>query len=92
MKKLSFAILSALILAAIVSCGGPKVSQAECEPVVNDLFKNLTEGKSAEEIEKLNSLRPSLSPMLLKECMSGKYELSCLKSAKDIQALAVCKK
>ncbi|EPG72523.1 hypothetical protein LEP1GSC058_1050 [Leptospira fainei serovar Hurstbridge str. BUT 6] len=59
---------------------------------MNDLFKNLTEGKSTEEIEKLNSLRPSLAPMLLKECMSGKYELSCLKSAKDIQALAVCKK
>ncbi|PJZ70692.1 TIGR04454 family lipoprotein [Leptospira perolatii] len=92
MKKLSFAILPALALFVMVSCGGAKVSQAECEPVVNDLFQNLTQGKSPEETEKLNSLKPSLAPMLLKECMSGKYDLSCLKSAKDIQALAVCKK
>ncbi|TGK03901.1 TIGR04454 family lipoprotein [Leptospira semungkisensis] len=92
MKKTFFSILAIFLLAGIISCGGAKVSQAECEPVVGDLLKNITAAQTPEQAAKFQVMQAQVSAQLLKECMTGKYDLTCLRSAKTIAALQTCKK
>ncbi|EIE01144.1 MULTISPECIES: TIGR04454 family lipoprotein [Leptospira] len=92
MKNTFFSILTILIFAGLISCGGAKVSQAECDPVVNELISNLAVGQTPEQAEKLKAMQGQISAHLLKECMTGKYDLTCLKSSKTLAALATCKK
>ncbi|EPG65819.1 TIGR04454 family lipoprotein [Leptospira wolffii] len=92
MKKTYSLILAILLLSLAISCGGAKVSQAECEPVVGDLIKNLTATQTPDQLEKFQAVQAQMTTQLLKECMTGKYDLTCLRSAKTITALGTCKK
>ncbi len=92
MKKMYSSILSILLFALLISCGGAKVSQAECEPVIGDLLKNLSAAQTPEQLEKFQVVQAQISSQLLKECMTGKYDLTCLRSAKTLTALGTCKK
>lgn len=92
MKKAYFSILSSMLFALLISCGGAKVSQAECEPVVSDMLKNLYSAQTPEQSEKFRAVQAQISTQLTKECMTGKYDLTCLRSAKNLTALGTCKK
>lgn len=92
MKKL---LLIAMLLAtsiAFSNCGKPAVSAAECEPVVNQMFENLSKELKPEEAEKVKAMEATLKAGVVKECTSGKYNLDCLKAATNIAALQTCKK
>lgn len=91
MKK--FTIISLLAAAILFSanCKTEKVSKAECEPVVNQMFENLTKSVTPEEAEKITALKGQLITGVIKECTSGKYSLECLKNATNIAALQTCK-
>ncbi|HNI99860.1 MAG TPA: TIGR04454 family lipoprotein, partial [Leptospiraceae bacterium] len=90
MRKTAYLLI--LLAALVANCGGGKsISPAECTPVVESMienFKKLNPDK-AEEFEK-NKLM--IVPALQKECESGKFDLTCLKNAKDPIAIQSCKK
>ena len=86
MKKICFICFICFIL----SCSQNKVSAEECESVVEELSKNLLDNLSEEEKTKWNTLKSNMIPVLEKECRSGKYELSCLRNAKDPLSLRSC--
>ena len=77
-------------LALFSNCSQNKYSPAECEPVVQQLVDNLSKDLSEKEQSKLNALKSNMMPVLEKECMSGKYELECLKAAKNPLAIQAC--
>lgn len=85
--------LSALtVLSLTVMCGGPKHSAEECAPIVEEMLTNLTAGQKADDTANIATMKATLVPVLQKECMSGKFDLTCLKSAKSIPAIQACKK
>lgn len=88
MKKILVLAAFAAILFT-VTCKDTSVSEAECTPVVQAMFENFSKLAPEGDIDKAKMV---LIPMLQKECQSGKYELSCLSSAKSIQELQLCKK
>ena len=92
MKKIL--VIAMLLVTSILfsNCAKDAVSAAECEPVVNQMFTNLSKELTPEEAERVKAMEGSLKPGVLKECTSGKYNLDCLKSATNIAALQTCKK
>ncbi|HMV81258.1 MAG TPA: TIGR04454 family lipoprotein [Leptospiraceae bacterium] len=66
-------------------------SKAECAPVVESIIENfkIVNPDKAEEIENQKSM---IVPALQSECESGKYDLICMKNAKDPIAIQSCKK
>lgn len=94
MKNFLF-LIAAMALALAMNCKGSSVSSAECEPIVNKLFENVSKElakEKPEEAEKISMLKATLLPTIQKECMSGKYNLDCLGKANNIAALQACKK
>ncbi|TGK32571.1 TIGR04454 family lipoprotein [Leptospira gomenensis] len=93
MKKVLMISLSvAAVLSMTVMCGGPKHTAEECAPIVEEMLTNLTAGQKAEDTANIATMKATLVPVLQKECMSGKFDLTCLKSAKSIPAIQACKK
>jgi len=92
MKKMIYTAMLLSLIAGMGNCKGNQYSSAECEPVINQMLVNFTKDLQPEEVDKLATLKSQLLPMLQKECMSGKYELECLKNATNIASLQVCKK
>ncbi|MBE7413597.1 MAG: TIGR04454 family lipoprotein [Leptospiraceae bacterium] len=91
MKKILFLIV-VVGFVLTMNCKGSSVSSAECEPIVNKLFENLSKELKPEEAEKVSMMKATLLPTIQKECMSGKYDLDCLSKATNIAALQACKK
>ncbi|ASV13557.1 MULTISPECIES: TIGR04454 family lipoprotein [Leptospira] len=93
MKKVLMISLGALtVLSLTVACPGSKHSAEECSPIVDEMLTNLTAGQKPEDAANIATMKATLVPVLQKECMSGKFDLTCLKSAKSIPAIQACKK
>ncbi|EMM71538.1 putative lipoprotein [Leptospira weilii str. 2006001855] len=93
MKKALMIFLGALtVLSLTVACPGSKYSAEECAPIVDEMLTNLTAGQKPEDAASIATMKATLVPVLQKECMSGKFDLTCLKSAKSIPAIQACKK
>ena len=88
MKK-SILLIAILPLLTFGNCKDNSVSEAECTPVVNTMFENFKAAVPGDEIEKN---KPMIVLTLQKECQSGKFNLDCLKTAKTITDLQLCKK
>jgi small lipoprotein (TIGR04454 family) len=90
MNKITLLLLL-LAAFAVGNCKDKSISAAECTPVVEAMFENFKKmaPDSAEEADKKKMM---LLPVLQKECESGKFDLACLKVAKDMMALQTCKK
>lgn len=74
-----------------INCNKDKVSAAECEPIVNNLMDKVKAEISAEQMAQFEAMKMTLQPTVQKECMSGKYNLDCLKNAANIAAIQTCK-
>lgn len=63
----------------------------DCDKIMNTVYENMKKEnpENAEEIEKK---RDMIFPSLMRECQSGKYNLSCLINAKNIVEISECKK
>jgi len=81
-----------LAIAAFANCKGNQYSKKECEPIVNQMIENFSRNLKPEEAEKLSALKVQLIPTLQKECMSGKYDLECLKQSTNVMGIQTCKK
>ncbi|MCE9500993.1 MAG: TIGR04454 family lipoprotein [Leptospira sp.] len=92
MRILILNLAAAMILALAINCKGSSVSSAECEPVVNKLFENLSKELKPEEVDKISMLKATMMAGIQKECMSGKYNLDCLAKATNLAASQNCKK
>ncbi|MDX1961134.1 MAG: TIGR04454 family lipoprotein [Leptospiraceae bacterium] len=91
MKNLTLLLILSLCF-AFSSCKDNSVSSAECTPVVEAMFENLKKMAPADAQEQVDQKKAMLIPVLQKECEKGVYDLNCLKNAKDIASLQLCKK
>ncbi|MCB1178841.1 MAG: TIGR04454 family lipoprotein [Leptospiraceae bacterium] len=90
MKHLSLSILLLLAI-TVFNCKDQSVSSAECTPVVQSMLGNFGDMNPNATDEEKEKAKVMLTPVLQKECESGKYKLECLKSAKSIAELQNCK-
>jgi small lipoprotein (TIGR04454 family) len=92
MKKILPILLLTLIQFTFVNCNKEAVSAAECEPVISKMFENLTKSLKPEEQDKIKAMEATLKAGVVKECTTGKYDLTCMAAATSITALQTCKK
>lgn len=91
MKQITISLILLLSI-SLANCKDTSVSAAECTPIVQTMLTNFGDvnpGATPEEKEKAKTI---LTPVIQKECESGKYNLECLKNAKSIAELQGCKK
>ncbi len=91
MKKLTILAI-AFAMIAFTNCKDKSVSSAECTPIVQSMLENFSSMAANATDEEKEKTKMMLTPVLQKECESGKYDLNCLKSAKTLPELQTCKK
>ena len=63
----------------------------DCDKIMNTVYENMKKD-NLENAEKIEEMRDIIFPALMKECVSGKYNLSCYINAKNIAEISECKK
>ncbi len=87
-----FFIVGALFFLFIHPSKAGSSVETDCESAVTRMFANLLKELTPEEAERLKAMEASIKPGVIKECMSGKYKVDCLKTANNVADLQTCKK
>jgi small lipoprotein (TIGR04454 family) len=91
MKQITLSLILLLSI-SMANCKDQSVSSAECTPIVQAMLTNFGDVNPNATAEDKEKAKVVLTPVLQKECESGKFNLECLKNAKSIAELQGCKK
>lgn len=85
-------LLFCLLTILLFQCKQRGYTSQECKPVMVKLLEAESQIAPPDQLEQVKSLESSLLPMMEKECMSGDYELECLKQASSFESVQSCRK